>query len=83
MRFVSFHIRNLCLTAFKTWCAMSPPVLVHSGAGSSLVNCNLISDLMINWRSSDSDPQGRFMLSTVFTRIRKSVIPNGSVILYQ
>ena len=83
MRFVSFHIRNLCLTAFKASCAMSPPVLVHCGTHSSLVNRNLISDLMISWRSSDSVPQGRFLLSTVFTPIRKSVIPSGSVILYQ
>jgi hypothetical protein len=73
----------LCLTAFKALCAMSPPVLVHCGTHSSLVNHNLISDLMISWRSSDSVPQGRFLLSTVFTPIRKSVIPSGSVILYQ
>jgi hypothetical protein len=83
LRFVSFHIRNLCLTAFKAWCAMSPPVLVHNGTHFSLVSRNLVSDLMISWRSSDSVPHGRFMLSTVFTPIRKSVICNGSVILYQ
>jgi hypothetical protein len=56
---------------------------MRSGTRSSLVNRNLISDLMFSWRSSDSVPQGRFMLSAVFTPIRKSVIPDGSVILYR